>query len=159
MGEKLGRIVSRRVLVNRNIKAAGAFVLAKNTNRVLWLLRGDDTYSNTWGLSGGRVENDETVMDCLVREIQEETGYTGKIIRTIPVELFESADGHFEYHTFVCLIAKEFIPILSSEHKGYCWSSIDCFPKPLHPGLWNSISDETLQRKISTINDILKIAS
>ncbi len=56
------------------IKAAGALFLAKNTKRYLFLLRDDDTHTNTWGLVGGRLESGETIVECLNREIKEEIG-------------------------------------------------------------------------------------
>ena len=63
------------------IKAAGALFLSRSTNRYLFLLRDDDTYSDTWGLVGGRVENDEQIIDCLHREITEEIGKIESIIK------------------------------------------------------------------------------
>ena len=134
-------------------------LLANNTKRLLFLLRDNDTHSNTWGLVGGKVEESETVMQALQREIKEEIGRTLTINKTIPLELFRSDDGNFEYHTFICIIDEEFIPILSEEHKGYCWCAVDSFPKPLHPGLYNSLSNYDIQSKLKTVNDILKIAS
>ena len=55
-------------------KACGTLLLANNTKRLLFLLRDNDTHSNTWGLVGGKVEDSETVMQALTREIKEEIG-------------------------------------------------------------------------------------
>jgi 8-oxo-dGTP pyrophosphatase MutT (NUDIX family) len=149
-------------MANNNLKlfkACGALLLSYKTKRLLFLLRDNDTHSNTWGLVGGKVEDNETVMQALLREIDEETGYVSGLNRTIPLELFRSDDGNFEYHTFICIIDNEFIPELSDEHKGYCWCDVDSFPKPLHPGLWSSLNNEEIQEKLNTIKDVLEIAS
>lgn len=139
-------------------KASGALLLANDTKRLLFLLRHNDTHSNTWGLVGGKVEDNETVIQALLREIKEEVGHTPIINKTIPLELFRSDDGNFEYHTFICLIDEEFIPKLSDEHKGYCWCDVDSFPKPLHPGLWSSLSNYDIKQKLMTVKDVLEIA-
>ena len=157
MAKKLGRSVPRRVLVNSNLTAVGALFISVKTQRGLFLLRDQDTYSNTWGLVGGQVERGETLYGGLVREINEELGFEPHIQKVIPLEYFNSPDGHFSYHTFVILTNSEFIPILSSEHKGYAWCDLTNTPKPLHPGLYNSFSSNVVKDKLKTIKQILEI--
>ena len=69
MGKKLGRNLPRRSLVNRDLTAVGALFISQKTGRGLFLLRDQDTYSNTWGLVGGQLETSETLYGGLVREI------------------------------------------------------------------------------------------
>ena len=59
------------------IKASGALFLSAETKRFLFLLRADDTYTNTWATVGGRVEKHESVIECLAREIQEKIDIPG----------------------------------------------------------------------------------
>ena len=140
------------------IKAAGALFLSIETKRFLFLMRADDTYTDTWATVGGRAEIGETVIESLGREIREEIGFLPLVRKTIPVDLFVSNDGKFEFHTFVCLVDKEFIPNLNSEHKGYAWCSLDATPKPLHPGLYNSMNSKVIKEKLKTISELLKVA-
>lgn len=140
------------------IRAAGALFLSTQTKRFLFLMRADDTYTDTWATVGGRAELSETVIESLSREIQEEIGFLPIVRKTIPVDLFVSTDGKFEFHMFVCLVDKEFIPNLNSEHKGYAWSGIDNFPKPLHPALYNALKNNELKNKIQSVLDLLEVS-
>lgn len=134
------------------IKAAGALFYSANTHRYLFLMRDSDRYANTWGIVGGKVEGLESVIDCLRRETREELGITPNILKTIPIDLFISPDSRFEYHTFVCIVTDEFIPVLNEEHKGYCWTTLDGLPKPLHPGVFNAMSLQELRNKLDEID-------
>lgn len=140
---------------HKMIKAAGALFLSRSTERYLFLLRDDDTYSNTWGLVGGRVENNEQIINCLYREINEEIGKVENIIKVIPLDLYTSQDEKFEYHTYVCIVEKEFIPNLNHEHKGFCWTTLDGIPKPIHPALYNSIQLNELRDKLKSLHEII----
>lgn len=137
------------------IKASGALFLSRSNLRYLFLLRDDDTHSNTWGLVGGKAEHDEQIIDCLKREISEEIGDGFDIIKIIPLDLYTSQDEKFEYHTFICIVDDEFIPKLNHEHKGYCWTTLDGIPKPIHPALYNSIQLDELKSKLESLNEII----
>lgn len=137
------------------IKAAGALFYSANTHRYMFLLRSGEKYNDTWGIVGGKVEQGESIIDCLNREMLEELGYQPSIIKTIPIDLFISPDTRFEYHTFVCIVRDEFIPSLNNEHKGYCWTTLDGLPKPLHPGLFNSMNMDELKAKFKNIDQAI----
>ncbi len=141
--------------IKKLIQATGALFLARSTQRYLFLLRDDDSHSNTWGLVGGRVEIDETIINCLYREISEEIGLVNNIIKIIPLDLYTSQDEKFEYHTFACVVEDEFMPTLNHEHKGYCWTTLDGIPKPIHPALYNSIQLDELKNKLCSLNQII----
>lgn len=158
MAKKLGRFVSRRSMEHRSLTAAGALFISAKTSRGLFLLRDQDTYSDTWGLVGGQLEQNENLQQGLYREISEEIGFVPHILKTIPLELFSSQDGNFNYHTFVLLVKTEFIPHLSNEHKGYAWCHLNNTPKPLHPGLYNSLNNKIIKEKLETIKELLEIA-
>lgn len=140
-----------------DIVAIGGLIFCQTTSRCLFLLRDQDTYSGCWGLMGGRQEAGENIMQCLARECREETGHRIVFDQVIPLDLYQSADDHFRYHTFLCVVQTEFIPELSTEHNGYAWCPVDHPPRPLHPGLYNSLNARILQDKLDSLKYVLKV--
>jgi 8-oxo-dGTP pyrophosphatase MutT (NUDIX family) len=119
------------------------------------LLR-NDKYGNSWGLPGGKVENNETLRMALERECREEIQFWTNDIKLFPLEQYTSDDGKFIYHTFYSIVGWEFKPVLNHEHSGYCWVDDHCYPSPLHRGLFNTLNYDIIKQKISVINQSLK---
>jgi 8-oxo-dGTP pyrophosphatase MutT (NUDIX family) len=138
------------------IVCSGGLFLAKDTKRFLFLLRTQGKTAGTWGLVGGKKEpQDKTAVDALNREIEEEIGSSVEIKKIVPLELFVSNDQHFYYNTYVLLVDREFIPSLNSEHSGYAWCTYDCWPKPLHQGVKNSINNRIIRAKLEILLDLV----
>jgi 8-oxo-dGTP pyrophosphatase MutT (NUDIX family) len=133
------------------VKAVGVWFYCVRTRCYLYLLRNDSKYPDTWGLAGGKVEPDETLITAVERECSEELGSMPEYQQLIPIEKFTSADGGFEYHTFWCRVDHEFIPELNHEHVGYAWVQSGRLPRPLHPGLWNTVNLDAIQKKIASL--------
>ncbi len=106
---------------------------------------------------GGTNESQETPWQALQREIQEEIGSIPSILKTIPLETFVSNDKVFYFHTYLCVVAEEFIPWLSAEHSGWAWTTMEYAPKPLHQGLKNSFSNKSVRSKLQTIFDVIDL--
>ena len=138
--------------INRSV---GALFLSKNTSRYLFVLRSGAKYDSTWAFVGGKVENNETEYTALQREIEEEIGFVPLVLKTIPVEKFTNNKNNFTYTTYVCLIEEEFVPKLNEEHKGYAWSKLDSWPKPLHPGVFTTLQVDEIATKIKTIENLM----
>jgi hypothetical protein len=138
------------------IVCSGGIFLAKDTRRFLFLLRTQGKTAGTWGLVGGKKEpGDHTAYDALSREIQEEVGKTPVIKKVVPLELFTSNDQQFQYHTYVLVVDKEFIPTLNEEHSGYAWCELNSWPKPLHQGVKTSLSNRTIRTKLEVLLDLI----
>ena len=135
--------------------AVGVLFFAVSTQRYLYLMRSDPRHPDCWGLPGGKVELDETLLGALERECTEELGWMPHFLRLMPIEKFTSADNRFEYHTFFCAIEREFIPQLNSEHTAYAWVACGTYPKPLHQGLFSTINFEAVREKLTTIQTSL----
>lgn len=134
-----------------NIICSGALFYTLNTKRFLFLYRNNGKRSNVWGLVGGTNEGSETPWEGLQREIEEEVGQIPTIEKTIPLETFISTDQHFQFHTYLCVIRDEFIPVLNDEHTGYAWASYNNWPMPLHKGLRNTLQSKINRAKLETV--------
>lgn len=142
-------------MAEKPTEGVGALIYAKSTNRYLFLLRNKQRQKGYWGIAGGRVDANETVIQALVREIQEEIGQDYSSKKFIPVETFTADNERFVYYTFLVTVDSEFVPELNDEHRGYCWVELKDHPKPLHPGLWRSFSFDIVKKKIKTLESIL----
>jgi ADP-ribose pyrophosphatase YjhB (NUDIX family) len=135
---------------------SGALFFALDTQRFLFLHRARGKRSNVWGLVGGTNENCETPWEGLKREIDEEIGKQ-IIVKSMPLETFVSNDKIFNFHTYLCIIEKEFHPLLNSEHDGYAWVSYGKWPRPLHYGLHNTLNKKQNKTKIQTLFEITEL--
>jgi 8-oxo-dGTP pyrophosphatase MutT (NUDIX family) len=138
------------------LKAVGVWFRSLDTGRYFYLLRNDIKHPGAWGLPGGKLENNETLLGGMERECIEELGFFPTYRRLVPLEKFTAPDGAFEYHTWVCVVQNEFIPRLNHEHLGYAWIDAGTFPKPMHPGLWNTVNIDAVQKKILLVEQDFK---
>lgn len=133
------------------VTAVGVWFYSRATRRRLYLLRNDPKNPECWSLPGGKSEPGESLIQTLERECTEELGALPVYTKLMPLEKFTTADGRFEYNTFVAVLEQEFVPVLNSEHHGYAWIDSAIIPKPLHKGLWSTVNIEAVQEKLTTI--------
>lgn len=133
------------------VNAVGVWFYAIDTGRYLYLMRNDPKHPDTWGLPGGRMELNETIIQTIQRECEEELGIMPNYLRLVPLEKFTSSDSKFSYHTFFCSVQQEFVPVLNREHQGYAWIVSGTWPKPMHPGLWSTVNFDAVQNKILAV--------
>jgi 8-oxo-dGTP pyrophosphatase MutT (NUDIX family) len=114
-------------------KGAGVLVYCQNTNRFLLGLRSKFVNEpGTWGTFGGKIDNDANPKQAALRELKEETNYSGPI-NLIDLDPFES--GSFKFFNFLGVVDEEFTPRLDWENEDAQWFSPDEFPRNLHFGL------------------------
>ena len=141
--------------VNKIICSGGLF-LAAETKKFLFLLRTQGKTAGHWGFVGGKKDpSDNTPVDTLNREIEEEIGLTQSIKKYIPLEFFISNDQQFQYSTYVLLVDKEFIPVLNDEHSGYAWCAYDKWPKPLHQGANKIFNNKITRAKLELLISLI----
>lgn len=143
--------------MSNRITCSGALFYTLDTNRFLFLHRAQGKRKDLWGLVGGTNEGAETPWEGLIREIEEEIGVIPEIKKTLPLESFISPDSQFYFHTYLCIVDKEFIPKLNQEHDGYAWCSFTKWPKPLHHGLRNTLQSKINLSKLDTIFNVLHL--
>ena len=129
-------------------QAAGVFFYSKSTNRYLYLLRSDHR-SPTWSIPGGGIDENETLLEGIIRECDEEMNFDLSELKLIPIQKF--VNNSFTYHTFFCEVEKEFIPVLNNEHVGYAWVGEGQYPKPLHPGLFSTVNIDIVIEKLNSL--------
>ena len=129
--------------------SGGVFFYSTQSNRYLYLLRTDAKNPGNWGIPGGKIEDDETLLEGIARECEEEIGYFPNNAKLIPIQKF--VNNTFTYHTFFCEVQSEFIPILNDEHCGYAWVGEGQYPKPLHPGLFSTVNFDVVQEKLNSL--------
>lgn len=129
--------------------SAGVFFFSKKTQRYLYLLRTDPKNPTNWGIPGGKIEGDETLLEGIARECDEEIGMFPSSAKLIPIQKF--VNNSFIYHTFFCEVEDEFIPELNDEHCGYAWVGDNQYPKPLHPGLFSTVNFDVVQEKLKAL--------
>lgn len=135
-------------------ESCGALIYCTSTKRYLFLLRNNGKFRRTWGLVGGKIENQETMVEGLEREIKEELGGEIKEAKLIPIEQYTSDNKKFIYHTFLIKVEEEFIPNLNHEHVGYCWVPLESAPIPLHPGVYRTFKFKHIIEKIKVHEEI-----
>lgn len=141
-------------MATNTVISCGALIYCTSTNRYLFLLRREGRYPNTWGIVGGKVDNKETVIQGLRREIQEELGGEINEAKYISIDKFTSSNNSFSYYTFLIKVEEEFVPILNKEHKGYCWVHLEDLPKPIHPGLSMTINSKIKRQNLQVLQKI-----
>lgn len=138
------------------IECSGAIVFSRSTHRILLLQKSSGKHTGKFVIPGGTNLGHESSYHCLVRELEEEIGPV-EIIKTIPLDRFVSHDSQFNFHTYFCIVEKEFIPLLSPEHFSWGWFVMSNLPKPLHQGFHLSLKNKVIQEKINTIIQIVDL--
>lgn len=118
-----------------------AMVLFKR-NKVLLGERIGSHGENSFGFPGGHLQFGEEVLDCAVRELEEETGITD--INTIRVGPYTNDVFHQELKHYITLYIIAFTdedPILREPHKckGWGWYELDNLPGNLFIPVQNFI--------------------
>ena len=139
------------------IVCSGALFYARTTGRILLLQKQHGKHAGTWGLVGGTNDLGESAWQGLQREINEEIGSPPNILKTMPLETFVSNDSVFNFHTYLCVVQDEFVPVLSDEHSAWAWGTIDGAPKPLHQALRSSFGNKSMRTKLQTVFDVMDL--
>ncbi|MBO4635716.1 MAG: NUDIX hydrolase [Clostridiales bacterium] len=83
----------RKALGSRPVIGVGATVLVINSEGKILLNRRSDT--GTWGIPGGSKELNETIEECALRELKEETDISARDLRLLTV--LSGPEYYFKY--------------------------------------------------------------
>lgn len=141
---------------SHTVNAVGVWFYCVTSSRYLYLMRSDARHPGSWGLAGGKCHADESLLDTIHRECKEEIGLDFVNAKFLPIEKWTSGDAAFCYHTFFCQVNREFVPVLNDEHWGYAWIQRGQWPRPMHPGLWNTVNIGEIQQKMQLLENRLE---
>ena len=120
--------------------AAGVLILCLKTDKVLLLLRAaGGRGGNTWNLVAGGIEEGETVLEGLKREVTEEMSINPDRIDYKLIKKVDIPEDNITFHYYEGFTNSEFIPKLCDENTDYGWYSKDELPSPLYPDLQSKL--------------------
>ncbi|MEZ3435326.1 MAG: 8-oxo-dGTP diphosphatase MutT [Lachnospiraceae bacterium] len=126
----------------KTVKVAAAII--KDKNRIFTTQRGYGEFKDGWEFPGGKIEENETPKEALVREIKEELDTTIAVGELIDIVEYDYPDFHLSMHCFLCSIVSG--DLILKEHEASRWLTKD--------ELW---SVEWLPADLSLIEKIEKI--
>jgi len=147
-----GQTPPKNVYAKRNVRGAGALIIAKNTGRLLFAFRSaGPNRPKEWNLWGGKVSVEESPEHSAIRWAKDQTGYR-RNFESIPIYSFVNAFTNFRYYNFLLVVDNEFKPNISTEFiSDYQWASLDELPDPL-----NALVRELLNKTGSKIKSIIE---
>lgn len=104
----------------------------------------DEIGAGTWEFPGGKLEFNESMEDCILREIKEETGLDAEIVKLGYVtDFFTAHDRKVVLINYICR-AKSANVTISAEHSDFKWVNKDNILKEISP----NIADSLIQYKV-----------
>jgi mutator protein MutT len=112
---------------NKPIRDVAAAVIQRADGRVLLLQRGATapTFPNHWGLVTGLVEAGETPAEAALREMMEEIGLTGEILRAGEAFQVDIGWAIVRVWPFLCAVDPDAPIVLGDENQRYEWVALD----------------------------------
>lgn len=112
---------------------ADCIVITKETEpKVLLIQRGNEPYKGCWAFPGGFMEMDETLEECTIRELKEETGLIVKNDDITPIGTFSKVDrdprGRTISQAFLTLVDEPINVIAQDDAANAKWWSLDELP-------------------------------
>ena len=119
-------------------KYGGVLLICEDTGNFLLLERCKEAnYPKTWSLVAGAIEEGESPLEGVKRELTEETQIDPTNIR---FEYFESQyDLEHPFYFYLGYCDKEYECVLDAENDDWGWFNLNNLPKPLFPTLYSSL--------------------
>ncbi len=104
------------------IEVVAAVVYHPQRHEFLLMKRSSDreVFPGRWEFPSGMIEEEESARKAVRRELKEETGLNGDIIKTGEPHLQETDYGDFRVHPFLVLVEDESVDA-TAEHQDYAW--------------------------------------
>ncbi|MDF2944153.1 MAG: mutator mutT protein domain [Herbinix sp.] len=105
----------------KNVEVVAAIII--KGDQILATKRGYGDFINLWEFPGGKIENDETKEEALIREIKEELKVTISIDSFLCTVNYDYPNFHLVMHCFICSITSGELTLV--EHKDAKWLTHD----------------------------------
>lgn len=115
--------------IPNSIRPAASAVIVNNNNQLLLLQRRDN---QKWAIPGGTLEYTESIEQCLLREVKEETGLNVEILKVFkiysdPEVIIEYLDGEVRREFNIVFLVKPMLNeiVIDDESIQYAWIDIN----------------------------------
>ena len=100
----------------KNVEVVAATI--QNDDKFLATQRGYGEFKGLWEFPGGKIDDDETQEEALIREIKEELNCDIKIKKFFLTIEYDYPTFHLIMHCFLCELLSEFTLL---EHEDFEW--------------------------------------
>lgn len=115
--------------IPNSIRPAASAIIINNKNQLLLLQRQDN---QKWTIPGGTLEYTESIEQCLIREVKEETGLSVEIVKVFkiysdPKVIIEYLDGEVRREFNIVFLVKPILDeiVIDDESFEYAWIDIN----------------------------------
>lgn len=128
-----------------NRPKVGVGVIIRKNNKVLLGRRNGKLGTQTWGFVGGHLEFMESIENCVIREVLEETSLSIKNIQFVSItnDMFTDTNNHYLTIFIVCDYKKGKVinlePDKTQEWKWFEWEKL---PRPLFLPIENLLAQK-----------------
>ena len=93
-----------------SLPVVGVGALVFRGGRILLVKRGNEPKAGQWSIPGGVVRLGESILDAAVRELEEETGVSGRPVGVVNVDEVVIRDGDkVKYHYLLVTVLVEYL--------------------------------------------------
>lgn len=102
------------------IEVCAAIII--NNNKILLTQRGYGEYKDKWEFPGGKIEENETKEETIIREIKEELDATIKVEKFLTKVEYDYTSFYLKMNVFITSLTSSHL--LFKEHESYKWIDI-----------------------------------
>lgn len=102
------------------IEVSAAIII--NNNKILLTQRGYGEYKDKWEFPGGKIEENETKEETIIREIKEELDATIKVEKFLTKVEYDYTSFYLKMNVFITSLTSSHL--LFKEHESYKWIDV-----------------------------------
>jgi ADP-ribose pyrophosphatase YjhB (NUDIX family) len=125
-----------------DVPCVGAIVIDQR-ERILLVRRANPPAAGLWSIPGGRVEPGEAVENAVLRELREETGVTGLVVREVGTVHREALSGdRYVIRDYLVTVQGSPEPTAGDDAADAAWFAVGELPRlETSPGLVDALID------------------